>query len=279
MGISGEPGADRGVLLFENLNRVPGFFAASTTRGGGRSEGPFASLNLGLHVGDDPDRVRRNRGLLWERLGLEGFPAVCLQQVHGTRVLRAGQAQAWAGWEEHSGGLPDCDGAVTDFPGLFLTVGAADCLALVLADPERRALGVAHAGWRGALAGVGPKLVESMAREFGSRPSGLLAGLSPCLGPCCLELASPQHRDFSAAFGGLGEFSTPLVDGHFRLDLWKLLEIQLVGAGLAPGSIEAQRRCTACHPGLFFSHRRDKGSSGRMWTLAGFRGGREAPAK
>jgi YfiH family protein len=244
-------------LEFGFARDIPGFFAFTTTREAG---------NLGLHVGDDPARVLENRRAV---AGLfSPCQAVCLQQVHGSEIVRAGSG---AGWEDYGAALPGADGVVTDRPGLALVIGHADCLGMVLVDPGRRTVGMAHAGWRGALAGIAGRLVARMADEFGSRPADLWAGLSPCLGPCCLELSGVQHEAFSAAFRDASGFCGPLKDGHFMLDLWACGKAQLMQAGVAQSRIEVQALCTGHHPDSFFSHRRDQGKTGRMMTFAGFR--------
>jgi polyphenol oxidase len=257
------------ILPFKLLSQIPGFFAFTTTRQGGVSQGPYASLNLGLHVGDDAQAVLANRQSLLPHL--KQARPVCMQQVHGVNILKAGQAQAGKGWDSYDSGLKECDGLFTGEHGLALAVGVADCLAVVVVDPKRKVLGVAHAGWRGALAGLAGKLVRALKQDCGCDPKGLLAGLSPCLGPCCLELDEEPWQEFEKAFPPTWDYRSPLENGHFKLDLWKLASLQLVAQGLDPVNIETQAFCTQETPDMFFSHRRDNGKTGRMLVMAGFR--------
>ena len=260
-------GSDSGTIPFKRLQEIPGFFAFFTTRQGGTSAAPYDSLNLGLHTGDDREQVLANRRALLPML--KKAKPVCLKQVHGATVVVAGKGEASSGWEDYETGLIDCDGAVTQEKGLALCVSVADCLGIVLAHPKMRVFGVAHAGWRGALAKIGAKLVQSLKHEFGCDPSDLMAGLSPCLGPCCLELDEKAYHDFEKAFPQAWDYHTPLVQGHFKLDLWKLISLQLADEGIRLSNIEIQEKCTKDNPRLFYSHRRDQGKTGRMMLVAG----------
>lgn len=245
------------VIPFEFAKSIPGFFAFTTTREVG---------NLGLHVGDEAAAVVKNRRAVAES-AFQGCQAVCLQQVHGDIIATA---DSGTGWEDYGSAVAGTDGVVTGRAGLALSIGHADCLALVLVDPVHRALGMAHAGWRGALADIAGKLAARMTLEFESKPAELRAGLSPCLGPCCLELSALEHREFSARHPDSAGFCGPLVDGHFKLDLWACCKAQLTRAGVREDRMEIQALCTGHHPDLFFSHRRDRGKTGRMMTFSGF---------
>lgn len=239
----------------------------TSTRPGGVSPGPYASLNLGLNTEDEPAAVLENRRLALQGAGLDPLQAVYLQQVHGARIAEAGPQEAGRGalsWEQ---ALPACDAVFTRRRGLVLAVGHADCLAVVLADPEAGLLGLAHAGWRGALAGL-PGLLAGRLLALGASAGRLRAALSPCLGPAHLELGEEQHRLFSAAFPRSRAFLSSLRAGHCYLDLWTCARVQLLEAGLAPEAIQGQELDTASHPELFFSHRRDQGRTGRMMTYA-----------
>jgi YfiH family protein len=257
-----------GGMPFVSLCR-DGFVAITSTRQGGRSENPYLSLNLGLHVGDAPERVLENRQAFWEAKGLQDLRPVCLQQVHGHGMETVRQEHAGRGWADYGQSLEGCDAALCSEPGLGLCIGHADCLALVLADPVLRKFGVAHAGWRGALAGLPLMLAQALAAG-GSRMQDLRAGISPNLHPCCLKLGEPQKMEFAKKWQDFKAWGSEELDGGFRLSLNRLCIQQLVQAGLLPENIEVQSFCTGCNPALFFSHRRDKGITGRMWTVAGF---------
>lgn len=250
---------------------TPGLGGFTSTRQGGVSAGPYDSLNLGLNTQDSPEAVLENRRRALEASMRDPRQTVYLRQVHGDRILEAGSSDAGKGalvWEE---AMPDCDAVFTRVRGLALAVGHADCLAVALADVPAGLLGVAHAGWRGALAGLPALLAKRLIQE-GARPERLCAVLSPCLGPKHLELGEDQHKLFSKAFKNAGDFCSGLDKGHFTLDLWSCARVQLEGLGVNATQIQVQELDTADRADLFYSHRRDAGVSGRMMTMAWLNG-------
>jgi YfiH family protein len=178
-----------------------------------------------------------------------------LKQVHGATVVEAP-------WE----GTPEADAAVAVEPGWLLGVETADCLPILLVDPHRRRVAVAHAGWRGTAAGVARCAVEALVAR-GSRPDGLVAVLGPGIGPCCYEVG----EEVRSAFGpdGAGLFMAG-PRGRARLDLRAANVRQMVGVGVAESHIHHIDECTACHPELYHSYRRDGRGGGRMISFAGF---------
>jgi YfiH family protein len=225
--------------------RLSGYEVAFTTRAGGVSEGPYASLNLGRLSGDAAERVEENRRRACEAVGADAARLVLNRQVHSATVLRAAPGRRGAA----------ADGLWTDEPGLPLLVLGADCLPIVLArsGPARPALCVLHAGWRGLLSGI----VAAGVRALGEGP--LAASVGPGIGPCCYEVGEEVAAPFR------GRFGDDVVRGG-RLDLWTSAERALRAAGVA--SVERVDRCTACEPETFFSHRRDRGRTGRQGVIA-----------
>ncbi len=225
---------------------APGPYGAFfSTRLGGVSEPPFDTLNLGRLTGDDPGRVEENRARLCGRAGADPAGVAFNRQVHGAVVREA---------EPLRNGSPG-DGLWSDVPGRALVVFTADCVPVVLArlDGERPAVGALHVGWRGMLAGI----VERAAAALGG--GRLAAVVGPGIGPCCYEVGSEVAEPFRERFG-------PSIVRGGRLDLWAATELALARAGAA--SIERVDLCTACQPGLFFSHRRDGERTGRQGALA-----------
>lgn len=239
----------------------------TSTRVGGGSAAPYASLNLGLNTDDDPQAVRRNREAALAAGGAPALAPVHLCQVHGEGIREAGRDDAGKGSQAWDQGLPACDAVFTRVRGLPLSIGHADCLAVLLLDLEAGLLGLAHAGWRGALAQLPAKLAARLIAE-GAQPQRLQAVLSPCLGPQHLELSEREFGLFQAADGTLGDYCSVLKAGHFKLDLWTCARKQLEQAGLGAYRIHGQSLDTYEHPELFFSHRRDQGRTGRMLTQA-----------
>lgn len=244
----------------------PGLAGFTSTRQGGASEAAFDSLNLGLNTQDSAETVVENRRRAMEQGSLDPGSVVYLQQAHGVGLLEAKARDAGRGalvWDQ---ALPACDAVFTRQKGLPLAVGHADCLAVALGDPEAGLVGIAHAGWRGALASL-PKMLAQRLLAEGASPLRLQAVLSPCLGPAHLELGEEEHRRFARAFGRHKDFCGALSKGHFLLDLWTCVRMQLLEAGMQAQRIQGQELDTADHPELFYSHRRDQGRTGRMMTV------------
>jgi purine-nucleoside/S-methyl-5'-thioadenosine phosphorylase / adenosine deaminase len=207
---------------------LPGGTALFTTRRGGVSEGPYASLNLGLWTDDESERVRDNRDRVREQAGVERLAQG--RQVHGTRVVVDAQV------------IEEADGQVTTAPGVAAIVLAADCLPVALAG--RDAVGMVHAGWRGLAAGV---------LEAGAEAAGAVAAaIGPGIGPCCYEVGDDVRAIFATT--------------ERTLDLKAIARARLQAAGVR--EIHDCGLCTACDAERFFSHRRDRGVTGRQAGLA-----------
>jgi YfiH family protein len=220
-----------------------------TTRRGGASAAPWGSLNLGGAVGDDEAAVEANWRALREATGLE-FARV--RQVHGDRVVIA---------REPSLPLEEADAVVSTRPGLAACVAVADCVPVLIGDPRSGAVIAVHAGWRGTLARIAARAVEALGREVAAHPGDLLAAIGPAIGPCCYEVSPDLAQVFRADLGA--KVAEPRGGGS-RIDLWLANEIVLRQAGLCRERIEVLGRCTACEPDAFFSHRRDRGRTGRQ---------------
>ncbi|GAC1332260.1 MAG: peptidoglycan editing factor PgeF [Mycobacteriales bacterium] len=232
----------------------PGIKAAVSDRWGGASAPPYDDANLGLHVGDDPLAVATNRARVAADLGLSGDglsvdPAVWMGQAHGAGVAVVESAPT-------GDSVPGVDALVTGTVGLPLAVLVADCVPVLLADPEAGVVAVAHAGRRGVALGVVPATLAVMA-ELGARPQRMRAVLGPAIGGCCYEV-SPELQDEVSAVVPAARASTRA--GTPSLDLRAGLAAVLAGAGLA--GVELDSRCTAEDPALF-SYRRD-GATGRF---------------
>ena len=219
-----------------------------TTRGGGTSEPPFDSLNLGGRVGDEPGRVAEN----WRRLeAATGLRFARVRQVHGARVVRLD-----AGCEP----AEEADAIVSASGGVAATVSVADCVPVLLADPESGAVAAVHAGWRGTMAHAAAEGARALSRECGAAPARLLAVVGPSIGPCCYEISPDLAAIFARVFGA----GVIREGGRPRLDLWAATTQVLLDAGLKPDRVEILGRCTSCEPAAFFSHRRDAGRTGRQ---------------
>ncbi len=226
-----------------------------STRAGGVSAGAFASLNVSYDVGDEPARVEENRRRLARAAAFDLARLIEMRQLHSDRVI----VLAAAGAEAISGLRGDA--LVAWDAGWVLGVRTADCLAVLLADSKRRAVAAVHAGWRGTLAGVVSRAVEALER-CGCARRDLVAALGPCIRACCFEVGPDVAGRFEGEFGpGVVRHDER---GRRLVDLAEANRRRLVAAGLREESIEDLGLCTACRPELFFSHRRDRGRSGRQ---------------
>ncbi len=227
---------------------LAGFPHGFTTREGGASDPPFDGLNLGGAVGDDPARVAANWALLERGTGLS-FARV--RQVHGARAVRVDAACAPA---------LEADVVVSAAAGVAACVSVADCVPVLVADPDSGAVAAAHAGWRGTLARAAAEAVRALAAEAGASPGRMVACIGPSIGPCCYEVSA----DLAARFGA--EIGPEVVHagGRPRLDLWEANAAVLRLSGVPAERIELLGRCTSCERDLFFSHRRDAGRTGRQ---------------
>lgn len=218
-------------------------------RRGGQSSGPYASNNLGNHVGDDADAVQENRRRLCHHLGID--EPVWLNQVHGRKIV----------WADAVPGLTDADGSTTRERGRVCAVLSADCLPVLLCDAAGTQVAAVHCGWRGLVQGI---LAQAMA-EFVSPAAELLAYLGPAIGPRHYEVGAEVQAALGQTIDSIS-FSTPVANkpGHYLVDLYALARSQLQSAGVT--SIYGGTRCTYEEKEYFYSYRRD-GVTGRMASL------------
>ena len=232
------------------------------TRLGGESQPPFASLNVGHTVGDDNRIADANQDRIYAALGVAPEQVVTAHQVHGQRVHRATLAD---------GGqvIPSTDALISDAPGLTLLLRFADCLPILLVDPVHRAVGLAHAGWRGAMQNVAGQTVAAMCEAFGSSPGDLLAGLGPTIQRCCYQVGEEVIAAARAAFPPEAAVLVKQPDQSCHFDQMAASAWQLAQAGVT--KIEAAPFCTSCQVAEFYSHRRERGRTGRFAVLLGLR--------
>lgn len=225
--------------------------ALSTTRNGGLSEGVFAGLNLGGHVGDEPARVEANRTLLQQAAGIPG-PLNWLNQVHGTAVHPVSREY---------GGAPEADAACAREAGLGCIVMTADCLPVLFCDRAGTVVAAAHAGWRGLQGGV---LEESIA-AMGCEPGVILAWLGPAIGPTAFEVGGEVRDAFMAEQAeAAAAFVPSSSEGKWLADIYQLARLRLARAGVT--AVYGGEHCTFSDSERFYSYRRD-GQTGRMASI------------
>jgi YfiH family protein len=240
------------VKLIEWEDAPSAYRVAFTTRVGGVSEGDFESPNLGILTDDEPDRVVENRRRVCDATGADAETATMAWQVHGAKVTEARPR----GIVERTT-FDQCDGLWSDRSGQAMALVTADCYPVAIARLSDRgggaALCVLHVGWRGLLEGIAEAGVGAVGGE------ALKAIVGPGIGPCCYEVGEEVAGPFRERFG-----ASVVVDG--KLDLPAATEQALLEAGVA--SVGRTGHCTACEPDLFFSHRRDRGRTGRQGVIA-----------
>jgi YfiH family protein len=244
---------------FDSLDRA--LRQAVFTRRGGVSPEPWASLNMGGTVGDDPHNVKENRQRGLAILGCDENNVYDVWQVHGVDVVIARQPRP-----------PDkphikADAILTDQPGLVLMMRFADCVPIFLYDPIRRVAGIVHAGWLGTVLGAALASVQAMQAEFGSAPANILAGIGPSIGPDHYEVGADVVSRVRRAFGIDASGLLAERDGRTDFNLWAANRLQLERAGVK--QIETAGLCTACHTDDWFSHRAEHGRTGRFGALIG----------
>lgn len=279
------------ILAVPALSQIPWLVHGFSTRKGGFSKAYGGrSLNLGFTTQDSRAAVERNRAAFQRAAGANdgkhAWPLVTLRQIHSDLIHCVSKPPH----EQLAG-----DGLVTDVPGILLGIQTADCLPVVLVDTRRRAVGVFHAGWRGTVRRIVEKGVNEMQGCFGSRPRDIEAVIGPGIHSCCYQVGEEVRVSFESQFAYGGKlfrevkesdpvrekypllFLTARAPGHsdlptnIFLDLVEANRRQLLAAGVARRNIHALPLCTSCHPDLLFSHRAEKGITGRMMAVAGIR--------
>ncbi|MCS6826906.1 MAG: polyphenol oxidase family protein [Caldilinea sp.] len=247
---------------FEQLAETP-VNAHVSTRHGGVSPEPWRSLNFSVARGDAPERVQENRRRLAAALGICAGDMVHCRQVHGVSVARVG-------WDNAGTVVDGCDGLITDAIGLPLSLVFADCVPLLLYDPDRHALGVIHAGWRGVLAGAAPALLGAMQAAYGTNPSRVLVCIGPSIGPESYEVG-PEVAALAQARLPNPDAALAYPNGAHRnphLNLWEATLQLLVEAGVDPHRVEIGGIDTARNTQDFFSHRAEQGRCGLFCMVA-----------
>jgi YfiH family protein len=249
---------------FENLEQYP-VVSRVISRKGGHSAQPFDSLNLGGTVGDDPEHLALNKQRVWQTFEIDPENVYDAWQVHGNTVIHA--------TEGRKAGQPHlkADILVANTVGLTLLMRFADCVPLVVYDPQHHAIGIAHAGWQGTVLNVAGTLVAAMRSTFGSIPDALIAGIGPAICLYHYQVGKDVYEQFSEV-AGIDSSQSRITRGEeYFVDLKKVNLTQFRQAGVV--NIENSDLCTACDAEHWFSHRRDAGKTGRFGAFIQLQGG------
>jgi YfiH family protein len=251
-----------GLYCAEALDRAGGVSHGFSTREGGITvDPPKASLNLSWTRCGSPEEVIANFKIFAEGAGIDYDDMAVVNHEHGANVLRIAHEHRGRGFYKDP--LPPCDGIITDDPTVTLVTSHADCGAYFFYDPVHRAIGMAHAGWKGTLLRIGAEMARRMAEEFDTDPSDIIAATGPCICRDCFEVDADLGEKFQSEFGYPG-ISRPGRQGKAYVDLELAAAVQFVEAGIRPESITLMNACTYENRQHFFSHRRDKGITGSM---------------
>ena len=233
------------------------------TRHGGVSPAPWGSLNVGGTVGDDLARVRENRLISFRALGCKPESIFDVWQVHSADVVFARSPRL----VDES--YRQADIILTDRPEVTLFMRFADCVPVFVYDPRKAVIGVAHAGWMGTLRDVATVMVNTMRKQYNSNPADVIACIGPSIGPDHYEVGADVILQVMQKFGDESDRVLKSNNGKIHFDLWKTNAILLERAGV--GKIETAGICTACHTEDWYSHRAEKGRTGRFGALISLR--------
>lgn len=237
-----------------SFQQFPGLIAAESTRNGGVSQAPFASLNLGLSTDDDEKAVWENRNRFYHSLGIAPGQIASAYQVHGREVKQVENPGRWDGF----------DALITNRKGIYLTVTVADCTPILIYDPKNQAVATVHAGWKGTALRIVHHTLSRMKEAFDTSPGDCWAFIGTCIDECSYEVDADVADHFQSPFKRWDEDR-----GKFFLDLKKANEAQLLTLGLPSAHIEISPYSTVLHNDQYFSYRKEKGQTGRMLNLIG----------
>ncbi len=253
----------RGSLTYLTVPKwqAAGINLGFSTRVGGASLVPYDTLNVGLHVGDDPKAVLENRKRWFDQWGVPWTRVVVGEQVHGTNMIWVNENDGGRGANELETAIPAVDGLITQ-TSMGLMAFFADCVPLYFYYPDLGAVGIVHAGWKGTANKIGQKALKHFEEAGGCTESAWVA-IGPSIGPCCYTVDEKVAVQFRLNYD-----KTPFLcsqgDGHYLLDLWDANRRLFLEKGVRPENIEVASTCTADNPEWFFSHRRDGARTGRM---------------
>jgi len=236
-----------------------------STRLGGVSKPPLDSMNLGFGRGDIRENVIQNYLSLGNAAGFDAKSLVAFTQVHKNDVCVATAADAGEAF------LPakrEFDAVITNTPSLPIGTYHADCVPVFLLDPVNRAVGIAHAGWRGTAMRTPAYAVAAMAENFGSNPRDILAAIGPAIGKCCFETDGEVPAAMTETFGSAARnHITDDANGKFHVDLPMLNVLSLLDSGIKDENITLSNECTRCKNDLYWSHRATGGVRGAMAAI------------
>ncbi len=248
----------------------PSLCVGFSTRNGGRSGPPYQQLNISLRIGDDEEHVLHNRKKLCDDIGFDFAAWTCAEQVHGTHVTHIASHDRGAGQLNTHTEIQQSDALVTNQSDILLVSFYADCVPLYFWDHVHQVIGLAHAGWKGTYGKIAAQVLREMKLVYGTSPADVYCAIGPSIGSCCYEVSEDIIDQFALRFGHIENFVSREHEKP-RLNLKQLNKDILLESGVIDHHILASGYCTHCRDDLFFSHRRDHGSTGRMVSWIGLK--------
>jgi polyphenol oxidase len=261
------------ILLINEWNQLnSSLIAGFTTKNGGYSQTPYKTFNLGLHVHDKEEDVRKNRRKLADLVKFPTSHWVCADQVHQNKITKVYSNDRGKGAINYSDSIPKTDGLYTTDHNVLLTSCYADCVPLYFFVPSKSIIGLAHAGWKGTVNKIAEKMVQALVDKERINIEDLLVCIGPAIHNCCYvvdkkvieEINKMELMDANFCYSQISE-------NQFKLNLSELNKRLLLSNGVRNENILVSSLCTSCEEELFFSHRRDHGSTGRMMSFIGLR--------
>lgn len=242
-----------------------------STRAGGVSKGIYSTMNLSYTRGDEKEAVDENFRRIADVLGCKPDDIVCSDQTH-TVNLRIVSGEDRGKGIVRSRDYTDIDGLLTDEPGIVLATFYADCVPLYFVDTKRKAIALAHSGWRGTVARMGRCVTEKMKETYGTNPTDIVAAIGPSICQACYEVSEDVADAFAQEFCEDGQADEILIGkggGKYQLNLWRANEIVLTEAGIPEGQIQVTDICTCHNSDYLFSHRASHGKRGNLGAFLG----------
>ncbi|MGL4738554.1 MAG: peptidoglycan editing factor PgeF [Cellulosilyticaceae bacterium] len=253
-------------LVFRTWEKDTNLIHGFSTKHGGVSTGALKSLNLGFNRGDQPQNVKENYKLLCASMGIPYESLVISKQVHETLIEKVTYKECGNGilypnkWES-------ADGIYTDEADVALVTHYADCVPLFFYAPSAHLIGLAHAGWRGTVGEIGPRMIKRWIEEEGVDVTEVEVAIGPSIGPCCFEVHEDVALAFTHKFKGQESIVVPIDGGKYQVNLWEYNRQLLLEVGVRPEKIHQGDVCTCCNHETFYSHRYTQGKRGTLSAI------------
>ena len=251
-------------ISYRALEKIPWICHGFSTRKGGVSQGHLSSMNLGHGRGDLEENVIKNHEIIADAIGFHPGNIVASKQTHTTNIKVVSKEDVGKGiYKERD--YDDIDGMITNQREVVLATYFADCVPLYIVDTKNKAIGLSHSGWRGTVGKIGKVTIEQMTKEYGTRPSDVIACIGPSICKDCYEISEDVAVEFMKAFPNhIDDILTNKENGKYMLDLWACNYFVFLESGVLEENIHLPDICTCCNADVMFSHRATNGKRGNL---------------